>query len=334
MAQKCAVLICGEQAAGKISAITKELLGIGKSLSEKLNGTLGALIIGSGVQDSGKEALIYGADTVYLIDDPMLAEYSPDSYTAAITQACQQIGSPIILLGHTTMGCDVATRVAFRLGCFPCMNCINLDIDPDSKLLVHTRSVYGGKAFAVVTSKDSQTQLATIKPRAMAPLEPDNSRKGEIETIKVTIDDSAIKTKLVSTTKEEMEGIQLEDAKVIISGGGGIGDAEGFQLLRDFATLLGGAVGTTTVPYDEGWVPTTNMVIGDSGKTVKPDLYIAIGIRGASQHMAGCSESKLIVAINKDSDSGMFKVADLGVVADYRQVLPPLIEKCKALLAG
>ena len=333
MAQKCAVLICGEQEEGKISAITKELLGIGKSLSEKLNGTLGALIIGSGVQDSGKEALVYGADTVYLIDDPMLAQYSPDSYTAAITQACQQIESPIILLGHTTVGCDVATRVAFRLGCFPGMNCINLDIDPDSKLLVQTRSVYGGKAFAVVTSKDSQTQLATIKPRAMTPLEPDNSRNGEIETIKVEIDDSAIKTTLVSTTKEEMEGIKLEDAKVIVSGGGGIGDAEGFKLLRDFATLLGGAVGTTTVPYDEGWVPTTNMVIGDSGKTVKPDLYIAIGIRGASQHMAGCSESKLIVAINKDSDSGMFKVADLGVVADYRQILPPLIEKCKALLA-
>jgi electron transfer flavoprotein alpha subunit len=333
MAQNSAVLICGEQEEGKISAITKELLGIGKSLSEKLNGTLGALIIGSGVQDSGKEALIYGADTVYLIDDPMLAQYSPDSYTAAITQACQQIGASIVLLGHTTMGCDVATRVAFRLGCFPCMNCINLDIDPDSKLLVQTRSVYGGKAFAVVTSKDSQTQLATIKPRAMTPLEPDNSRNGEIENIKVEIDDSAIKTTLVRTTKEEMEGIQLEDAKVIISGGGGIGDAEGFKLLRDFATLLGGAVGTTTVPYDEGWVPTTNMVIGDSGKTVKPDLYIAVGIRGASQHMAGCSESKLIVAINKDSDSGMFKVADLGVVADYRQILPPLIEKCKALLA-
>ena len=333
MAQNSAVLICGEQEEGKISAITKELLGIGKSLSEKLNGKLCALIIGSGIRDSGEEALVYGADKVYLIDDPLLSQYNPDSYTTAITQVCQQIGPSVVLLGHTTMGCDVATRVAFRLGCFPCMNCINLDIDPDSKSLVQTRSVYGGNAIAVVVSKDSQPQLATIKPRAMTPLEPDSSRKGEIENINVTIDDSAIKTKLVSTTKEEMEGIKLEDAKVIVSGGGGIGDAEGFQLLRDFAKILGGTVGTTTVPYDEGWVPTTSMVIGDSGKTVKPDLYVAVGIRGASQHMAGCSESKLIVAINKDSDAGMFKVADLGVVADYRRVLPPLIEKCKALLA-
>ena len=167
----------------------------------------------------------------------------------------------------------------------------------------------------------------------MTPLEPDSSRKGEIENVKVTIDDSAVRTKLVSTTKEDVEGIKLEDAKVIVAGGGGIGDAEGFQLLQDFARIFGGAVGATTVPYDEGWVPTTSIVIGDSGKTVKPDLYFAVGIRGASQHIAGCSESKLIVAINKDSDAGMFKVSDLGVVADYRKVLPPLIEKCKALLA-
>jgi electron transfer flavoprotein alpha subunit len=333
MARNSAVLICGEQEEGKITAITKELLGAGKILSEKLNGKLSALIIGSGIQDSGEDAIVHGADKVYLADDPLLSQYNPDSYTTAITQACQQVGPSVVLLGHTTMGRDVAGRVAFRLGCFPCMNCIQLDIDPDSKFLVQTRSVYGGNAMAVVISKDSQPQLATIKPRAMTPLEPDRSRKREIENIKVTIDDSAIRTKLVSTTKEEVEGVKLEDAKVIVAGGGGIGDAEGFKLLQDFAKILGGAVGTTTVPYDEGWVPTTSMVIGDSGKTVKPDLYIAVGIRGASQHIAGCSESKLIVAVNKDADAGMFRVSDLGVVADYRQVLPPLIEKCKELLA-
>ncbi len=331
MAQNSTVLICGEQEEGKITAVTKELLGVGKILAGGLNGKLSALIIGSDIRDSGEEAIVYGADNVYLVEDPLLSQYNPDSYTTAITQACQQIGPSVVLLGHTTMGRDVAGRVAFRLGCFPCMNCTNLDID--SKSLVQTRSVYGGNAIAVVVSRDSQLQLATIKPRAMTPLEPDSSRKGEIENIKVKIDDPAIRTKLVSTTKEEVEGIKLEDARVIVAGGGGIGDAEGFQLLQDFARILGGAVGTTTVPYDEGWVPTTSMVIGDSGKTVKPDLYIAIGIRGASQHITGCSESKLMVAINKDSDAGIFKVSDLGVVADYRKVLPPLIERCKALLA-
>jgi electron transfer flavoprotein alpha subunit len=333
MDQNSIVLICGEQEEGKITAITKELLGAGKLLSGKLKGELNALIMGNAIQESGEEAIVYGADKVYVVDDPLLSQYNPDSYTTAVTQGCQKIGPTVVLLGHTTMGRDVAARVAFRLGCFPCMNCIDLEIDPDSNSLVQTRSVYGGNAVAVVASKDFQPQLATIKPRAMTPLEPDSSRKGEIENIKVTIDDAAIRTKQVSTTKEEMEGIQLEDAKIIVAGGGGIGDAEGFQLLQDFAKICGGAVGTTTVPYDEGWVPTTSMVIGDSGKTVKPDLYIAVGIRGASQHIAGCSESKVMVAINKDSDAGMFKVSDLGVVADYRQVLPPLIEECKALLA-
>jgi electron transfer flavoprotein alpha subunit len=310
------------------------VLGVGKMLAGRLNGKLNALIIGSNIRDCGEEAIVYGADKVCLVDDPVLSQYNPDCYTDAITQACQQVGPSVVLLGHTTMGRDVAGRVAFRLGCFPCMNCIHLDIDQDSKSLVQTRSVYGGNAIAVVVSKDSQSQLATIKPRAMTPLEPDSSRKGEIENIKVTIDDSALRTKLVSTTKEEVQGIKLEDAKVIVAGGGGIGDAEGFQLLQDFAKILGGAVGTTTVPYDEGWVPTTSMVIGDSGKTVKPDLYIAVGIRGASQHIAGCSESKLIVAINKDADAAIFKVSDIGVVGDYRQILPPLIEKVKALKTG
>jgi electron transfer flavoprotein alpha subunit len=333
MAQNSEVLICGEQEDGKITATTKELLGAGKTIAEKRDGKLSALILGNGIRGSAEEVIAYGADKVYLIDDPLLSQYSPDSYTTAITQACEQTGPSVVLLGHTTMGQDVAGRVAFRLGCFPCMNCIHLDIDTDSQSLVQTRSVYGGNAIAVVVSKDSQPQLATTKPRAMTPLEPDSSRKGEIENIKVSIDDSEIRAKLVSTTKEKIEGINLEEAKVIVAGGGGIGDAEGFQLLQDFAEIFGGAVGTTTVPFDEGWVPTTSMVVGDSGKTVKPDLYIAVGIRGASQHMAGCSESKLIVAINKDSDAGMFKVSDLGVVADYREILPPLIEKCKALLA-
>ncbi|UCH94474.1 MAG: electron transfer flavoprotein subunit alpha/FixB family protein [Candidatus Aminicenantes bacterium] len=334
MAQNNRVLICGEHEHGKISKMTKELLSAGKKLAGELNGSLCALFIGSSIRGSSEEAIAYGADKIYLVDNPALAEYNPDSYTDAITQACKQIAPDIILLGHTTMGRDIAGRVAYRLECFPCTDCIKLYIDPDNKSLVQTRSVFGGKALAVVSSKDSQTRLATLKPRAVTPLEPDRPRKGEIENIEVTINDSTIKTRLLDTTKEEMEGINLEDARVIVAGGGGIGDAEGFNLLRDLAGIWRGAVGTTTVPYDEGWIPTTRLVIGDSGKTVKPDLYFAIGIRGASQHITGCSESKLFVSINKDADAGIFKVSDIGVVADYRQVLPLLIEKCKALKAG
>jgi electron transfer flavoprotein alpha subunit len=171
-----------------------------------------------------------------------------------------------------------------------------------------------------------------MRPRATAPAEPDASRKGEIESLTVEVVDSSIKGKLVETVKEEVEGIKLEDAKVIVAGGGGIGGPEGFGMLQDLAKVLGGTVGVTRVPCDEGWMPMT-LEIGQTGRIVGPDLYIAVGISGAVQHMAGCSGSKHIVAINKDPDAHIFKESDFGVVGDYRQAIPTLIEKCKALLA-
>lgn len=329
MAENNEVLICGEVEEGKSARITKELLGVGRKLAGELNGKLSALLIGSGIRASAVEAITFGADKVYLVDDRRLSQYNPEGYTVAITQACQQIVPSIVLLGHTTIGRDIAPRIAYRLGCFACMNCIRLDIDPDSKLLVQTRAVYSGNAIAVVVSKDSHRQLATIRPRAMAPLEPDSSRKGEIEDIKVEIDTSAIKTKLVDTLMHEMEGVKVEEAEVVVAGGGGIGGAEGFQLLQDLAKVWRGAVGTTRVPCDEGWVPTTSSEIGQSGKTVKPNLYFAVGIRGAVQHVVGCSESKCIVAINTDPDATMFKFSDYGIVGDYRVIVPELIKEIK-----
>lgn len=327
------VLIYGEHEDGKITRTTKELLGAGKKIAEKLNGSVSTLMIGSGMNKCADEAIAYGADMVYLVDTPALAEYNPDRYTDVISQACKQISPKIVLMGHTCIGRDIAGRLAYRLGCFPCTDCIKVEINPDNAVLVQTRSVFGGKALAVINPKDPQLQLASIRPRTATPLDADHSRKGEIQSIEVKIDDSKIRTKLLSTKKEEIEGVNLEDAKVVVSGGGGIGDAEGFDLLRDFAKIWGGAIGTTTVPFDEGWIPSSSSVIGDSGKTVKPDLYFAIGIRGASQHMTGCADSKLIVSINKDGESGIFKVSDIGVVADYKQIMPLLIERCKALKA-
>ncbi|MFC1974616.1 electron transfer flavoprotein subunit alpha/FixB family protein [Chloroflexota bacterium] len=261
MTENSEVLICGEQEEGKITTITKELLGAGRKLAGELSGQLSALILGSGIRGSGEEAIVYGADKVYLVDDPLLSQYNPESYTTVITQVCQKEAPSIVLLGHTTMGRDVAGRVAYRLGCFACTDCVKLDIDPDSKLLVQTRSVYGGNAMAVVGSKDIHPQFATIRPRAVAPLDPDNSRKGEIKVIKVEIDASTIRTRLVDTVKQEAEEAKLEEAEVIVAGGGGIGSAEGFELLRDLAKIWGGAVGITTIPYDEGWVPSHSSVI-------------------------------------------------------------------------
>lgn len=331
MTQHNIVIICAEYENGKISAVTKELLGTGKKLAQKLNGELGALIIGSKIESLKNELISYGADTVYLVNNPALAEYNPDSYADAFTQACQQLLPRIVLMGHTPIGRDIAGRVSHRLGCMPCMDCIKLDMDSDNESLIQTRLVFGGKAMAMMGSKDSKLQVATLRPRSAVPLEPDNSRIGKTENIEVKIDDSKVKTRLLDTTKEVLEGINLEDANVVVAGGGGIGDSEGFNLLKELAKIWNGAIGTTTVPYDEGWISTSSWVIGDSGKTVKPDLYFAIGIRGATQHMTGCSDSKIIVSINKDPEAGIFKASDIGIVADYRQILPILIKKCKAL---
>lgn len=332
MAKNNEVLIYGEQEEGRIVGVTKELLGVGRRLAGELDGKLSVLIMGSGIHDSCEEAIAYGADKVYLVDHPLLAQYNPDSYTAAIAQVCQLIEPPIFLMGHTTIGRDIAGRVAFRAGFSPCMDCIKLEINTDSKSLVQTRLVYGGKAEAVIASKDSRPQLATVRPKAMVPITPDSSRKGEIENIEVAIDSSTIKTKLVTTVRQEMEGIKLEDADVIVAGGGGIGGADGFELLRGLAEILGGTIGTTRVPCDEGWVPSTSFEIGLTGKTVRPSLYITVGISGASQHVVGCSESKLIASINKDPEAAIFKVSNFGAVGDYRAILPELIAELKKLV--
>jgi len=333
MADYKGVLICGEVVGEKITSVTTELLNTGRKLCDDLDQPLSILLIGKNIGEIAKEAICLGADKVYTVDDAPFAESHPDRYVAIITQACQQVAPSIILLGQTDMGRDIAPRLVAKLGTTVCMDCVELAIDPETKLLLQTKPVYGGNAMAVWASGEHQPQVVAMRPRVVAPAEPDTSRKGEIVPITVDVDDSMIKGKLVETVKEEVKGIKLEDAKVIVAGGGGIGSSEGFKLLEELARVLGGTIATSRVPCDEGWMPAT-MEIGQTAHMVSPDLYIAIGISGALQHMAGCSGSKYIVAINKDPDAHIFKEANFGVVGDYREALPPLIEKCKALLAA
>ncbi len=332
MADYKGVLICGEVIEGRITSITTELLNTGRRLCDDLNQPLSVLLIGQDTSEIAKEAILLGADKVYTVDGAPFAESHPERYVVVITKACQQIAPSIILLGQTDMGRDIAPRLAARLGTTVCVDCVELAIDPETKSLHQTKPVYGGNAMAVWVSEGYQPQIVAMRPRVVAPAEPDTSRKGEVVPIAIDVDDSTIKGKLLETVKEEVKGIKLEDAKVIVSGGGGIGGSEGFEMIRELAQLLGGAVGVSRIPCDEGWMPTT-LEIGQTGQMVSPDLYIAVGISGALQHMAGCSGSKYIVAINKNPDAHIFKEADFGVVGDYREVLPPLIEKCKALLA-
>lgn len=332
MAEYKGVMVYGEIAEGKLAAITTEGLGAGRKLANELGEPLCAVLVGSGIGNFAQEAIAFGADKVFVIDDPLLKDYQTDSYVAVMEKVAKQVMPRILILGQTSIGRDLAPRLAFRLGTCASLDCIDLKIDPNTKQLLQTKPVYGGNAQAIFTS-ESYPQTVTIRSKAMAPLARDASKKGEVVNVPAGLDAAAIKTKILQKVKEAVEGIKLEDAPAIVSGGRGIGGADGFKQLAELAKLLKGAVGATRPPCDNGWVP-EGMQIGLTGKIVAPDLYIAVALSGSSQHMSGCSGSKNIVAINKDPESNIFKVAQYGVVGDWKKILPAFSNKVKELLAG
>jgi electron transfer flavoprotein alpha subunit len=333
MAEYKGVLVCGELADGKLASITTELLGCGRRLADELKEDLSCLLASDSVGEAAKEAIAFGADKVYVVEHPTLKEYHSDTYIQVVEKLAKDISPRVILMGQTSMGRDLAPRLAFRLGTSVTTDCLDLRIDPETKFLVQTRPVYGGNAQAVFTS-ESMPQMVTVRAKAMSPLERDDSRKGEVIPVKIDIDISRVRTKILDTVKEEAVGIKLEDAPAIVAGGRGMGGPEPFQtILKELADLLHGAVGASRPPADNGWVPEA-LHIGLTGKIVAPDIYVAVAISGASQHTAGCSGSKHIIAINKDPEANMFKEAEFGVVGKYEEVLPAFISKLKELLAA
>ncbi len=332
MAEYKGVMIFGEVTEGKLVTITTELLGCGRKLADDLGQGLLAVLVGNDVSSLAQEAIAFGADKVYVVDDPLLKDYQTDSYVSVMEKVIKEVKPQIFILGQTSIGRDLAPRLAFRLDTVASMDCVELAIDPDSKLLLQTRPVYGGNAQATFTS-ESCPQIATVRAKAMSPLERDNSRQGEVITIKAEIDPSAIRTKVLEKVPEELAGIRLEDAEVVVSGGRGIGSIDGFKQLEELAKILKGAVGATRPPCDNGWVP-DGLQVGLTGKIVTPDLYIAVALSGSSQHLSGCSASKNIVAINKDPEANIFKVAHYGIVGDWKKVIPTFTDKIKELLAG
>ena len=333
MAEKKAILVCGELADGKLASITTELLGCGRKLADDLKEDLSCLLASDAVGEASKEAIAFGADTVFVVEHPALKEYQADSYMQVAEKLVEEISPRIILMGQTSMGRDLAPRLAFRLGTGLTTDCLDLSVDSEKKLLTQTRPVYGGTAQAIFTS-ELMPQMATVRTKAMSPLERDDSRKGEVIPTKVDIDTSKLTTKILETVKEEAVGIKLEDAPVIVCGGRGMGGPEPFQtVLKELADLLHGAVGASRPPADNGWVSEA-LHIGLTGKIVAPDIYIAIALSGASQHTAGCSGSKHIIAINKDPEANIFREAEFGVVGKYEEVVPAFANKLKELLAG
>ena len=332
MAEYKGVMVYCEVAEGKLASIATEGLGCGRKLADDLGEELCGVIVGSDVSGFAQEAIAFGADKVYVVDDPLLKDYQTDAYLTVMEKVVKQAMPQVLILGQTTIGRDLAPRLAFRLGTTATLDCIELAIDPDSKRLLQTKPVYGGNARAIFTS-ETHPQIVTIRTKAMTPSEPDASRKGEVIKIDAGLEPSAIRTKVLDKVVEEVEGIKLEDAEVVVSGGRGIGGPEGFKQLEELAKMLKGAVGASRPPCDNGWVADT-LQVGLTGKIVAPELYIAVALSGSSQHMSGCSGSKNIVAINKDPEANIFREARFGVVGDWKKMLPAFTNKVKELLAA
>jgi electron transfer flavoprotein alpha subunit len=333
MAENKGILVCGELVNGKLASITTELLGCGRKLADELKEELACLLASDTVGGTSKEAVAFGADKVYVVENPALKEYQADSYIQALEKLVKEISPRATLIGQTSMGRDLAPRLAFRLGTSLTTDCLDLSIDQGTKLLIQTRPVYGGNAQAIFTS-ELMPQVVTVRNKAMSPLERDDSRKGEVIPTKIDIETAKVRTKILETVKEEAVGIKLEDAPVIVCGGRGVGGPEPFQTtLKALADLLHGAIGASRPPADNGWVPEA-VHIGLTGKIVAPDIYIAVAVSGASQHTAGCSGSKHIIAINKDPEANIFREAEFGVVGKYEEVVPAFTNKLKELLAG
>lgn len=325
------VMVVAELAEGKLSAITPELLGLGRRLADDLGQKLQAALLGYQVASLAEETISRGADVCYLIDDEKLARYVNEPFAAALAEVCKLANPAIMLFGSTSQGRDLAPLMAFLLGTGLGTDCLDLSIDPVTKLLRQIRPVYGGNAIAREICPKCRPQMATVRLRVGQPLEPDPARKGEACKIKFP-EVPPSRVSIEEVVKGEAQAVRLPDAKVVVSGGRGLGSADAFQKLEELASLLGGAVGASRAAVDAGWVPSQRQV-GLSGQTVTPELYIAIGISGAVQHLMGIN-AKCLVAINTDPDAPIFDRAQVGVVQDYRRVLPALIEKCRELVQG
>ncbi|MBN1190679.1 MAG: electron transfer flavoprotein subunit alpha/FixB family protein [Dehalococcoidales bacterium] len=330
MAEYNGILVFCEVANDKLAPIAVELLGAGSRLAEESGEPMSAVVIGSGISALAQEAASYGASKVYAVDDPLLKEYLIDSYLTVTEKVIKEAMPKVVLLGQTQIGRDLTPRLAFRLNTAAVMDCIALAVDADSKRVLMTKPVYGGNAQAVQVC-GSDPQIATIRSKAMAPAVKDESKKGEIVNVAAGIDPASLRTKVLERKIEAGGGVKLEDAQIIVTGGRGIGNAEGFKQLEELAAILKGAVGASRPPCDNKWVP-DSLQIGLTGKIVGPDVYIAIGVSGSSQHLSGCSGSKIIVAINKDAEANIFKVANYGVVADWKKALPAFTAKVKELV--
>lgn len=313
-----------EQFHGEAGSISWEMAGQGRRLADQLGTTLTACVLGYNVEHIAKEAIAYGADRVFLVDDPTLEVYRTDPYARCLVELVRKYKPEIFLLGASSRGRDLAGAVATQLYTGLTADCTGLDIEPETRLLLQTRPAFGGNIMATIKCPNHRPQMATVRHRVFEMPVPDPNRQGQIVREKAVMLEEEIASKVVDFITEEGE-VNLADAKIIVSGGRGVKGPEGFKPIRELAEVLGGAVGASRAAVDAGWIPYAHQV-GQTGRTVRPDLYIACGISGAIQHQAGMKTSKVIVAINKDPEAPIFQIAHYGIVGDLFKVVPALTE--------
>jgi electron transfer flavoprotein alpha subunit len=324
------VLVFAEQREGKFRKVALEAVSEGKRLADKLGGELNAVVIGSGVEGIAGSLGAYGAAKVYVVDDPALENYTSDGFAKALCRIVKDTEPSILLMGCTSTGRDLGPKVAARMATGLAADCTALDVK-DGKL-VATRPMYAGKVLAEVVCPDSTPQIVSVRPNVFSVAEPDESLSAETVKVDAEMSPDELRTRVKEVIRAAGATIDLTEAQIIVSGGRGMGGAEKFNILEELAEALGGAVGASRSAVDAGWRD-HQFQVGQTGKTVSPVLYIACGISGAIQHMAGMKTSKVIVAVNKDPEAPIFKVADYGIVADLFDVVPILTEEAKKLLA-
>lgn len=323
------VMVFAEQRGGELGKVAFELLGRGRSLADELGVPLSAALMGQGVEGLSQQLIAAGADKVYLVQDLRLEKYNTSAYAHAMIKLINSEKPEIVLYGATHIGRDLAPRIAKRLSTGLTADCTKLTIEEETRMLLQTRPAFGGNIMATIMCPDHRPQMSTVRPGIMKPIEPDTSRQGEIINFDARLTDEDVMTRIIEIIKERKQVANLEDAKVIVSGGRGVGGTDGFKTIQALADVLHAEVGGSRVAVEKGWVSKDHQV-GQTGKTVRPQLYIACGISGSIQHRAGMQNSDFIIAINKDPSAQIFTVADIGIVGDLFEVIPPLIEELKA----
>ena len=338
------VYVYAQQVDNKLDNIAFELLGKAKDLAKDLNTDVTAVLIGSDVKGLADELAAYGADKVIVVDDPELKDYRTEPYTHALASVINEFKPEIMLVGATAIGRDLGPRVSARVATGLTADCTQLDIgdfplvakegqEQKHNQLLMTRPAFGGNTIATIACPNNRPQMATVRPGVMQKIEPVEGAKANVVEYNpgFTPDDKYVE--ILDIVKSVSETVDIMDAKILVSGGRGVGSPENFQMLRDLADALGGEVSCSRAVVDAGWMP-KDMQVGQTGKTVRPQVYFAIGISGAIQHVAGMEESDIIIAINKDESAPIFDVADYGVVGDLNKIVPKLTEIIKAAKAA